>query len=148
MSENASALLRLQRELFDPFNEGGSSMTLQDGPENPIPLGVIDNYTVTRVQDAGAVFWVMFRCLGYDQGPQYTHTVKVVEWSQDDTWLLDLTDDRGRRLHVELLFPSQDPESLDGWRRWQAYKKRAGFERLDAELLAEHVEIADTWPAS
>ena len=82
MSENVSALLRLQTELFDPFNEVGSSMTLQDGPEKPIPLGVIDSYTVTRVQ--GAVFWVMFKCLGYDQGPQYTHTVKVVEWSQDD----------------------------------------------------------------
>ena len=146
MSDPASELLRLQRELFAPFNEGGSTMTLADNPqEKPIPLGVIDSYTVIRVQ--GAVFWVMFKCLGYDQGFQYTHTVKVMEWSQDNIWLLDLTDDRGQRFHIELLFPTQDRESLAGWRRWQAYKKRVGFERLDAELLADHIELANNWPA-
>ena len=39
---------RLQA-LFDPFNERGSWMTLAEGSEEPIWLGIMEGFTVTRV---------------------------------------------------------------------------------------------------
>ena len=35
------------------------------------------------------------------------------------------------------------------WKRWHEYKaaNRERFERIDAELLAEHIEIAEGWPS-
>ena len=62
------------QKLFDDFNRVGS-MTMAEGMEAPIRLGEIDSYTVTRVTGAG--FWLMFKVLGYDEGFQHTHTVKV-----------------------------------------------------------------------
>ena len=135
---------RLQA-LFDPFNKGGSWMTLAEGEEAPLPLGIIDGYTVTRV--TGADFWVHFKAVGYHEGFQHAHTVKMVDWSQDDTYLLDLVNDRGRRFHIELIFPDLEPDLAAGWNRWRAYKaaNRQRFERIDAELLADHIEMADNW---
>ena len=131
--------------LFDAFNKVGSTMTMAEGMEAPLRLGEIDSYTVTRVTGAG--FWLMFKVLGYDEGFQHTHTVKVEHWSQDDTWLLDLIDDRKRRFHIELIFPKQEPELADNWRRWRAYRSanRDRFKRIDAQLLAGHIEIANNW---
>ena len=147
---------RLQA-LFEPFHQGGSWMTLSEGRQEAIPLGVIDSYTVTRVAphfDArGTVtrvdFWLFFRTLGYDEGFQHAHTVKVVRCSQRDTYLLDLVDDRGRRFHIELIFPEQEPDLAADWNQWREYKaaNRERFERIDAELLAEHIEIAESWPS-
>ena len=147
---------RLQT-LFEPFNENGSWMTLAEGRGEPVQLGVIDGYTVTRVGppfdakgDVTRVdFWLFFRTLGYDEGFQHAHTVKVVRWSQRDTYLLDLGDDRGRRFHIELIFPDQEPELAADLNQWRGYRteNRDRFERIDAELLAEHIEIAEDWPS-
>ena len=145
---------RLQA-LFEPFNEGGSWMALIEPGREPVRLGLIDGYMVTRVAphfDAGGEvkrvdFWLLFKAVGYDEGFQHAHTVKVVRWSQEDTYLIDLTDDRGRRFHVELVFPDQEPDLAADWRRWRRYKSenRDRFERIDAALLAEHVRIAEEW---
>ncbi len=147
---------RLQA-LFDPFNRDGSWMTLAEGRQEPIPLGVIDSYTVTRVAphfdakgDVTRVdYWLFFKALGYDEGFQHAHTIKVVHWSQADTYLLDLVDNRDRRFHLELIFPEQEPDLAADWNRWQEYKteNRERFERIDAELIAEHIEIAEGWPS-
>ncbi len=145
---------RLQA-LFEPFNEGGSWMTLIEPGREPVRMGLVDSYKVTRVAphfDAQGElkrvdFWLLFKAVGYDEGFQHAHTVKVVRWSQEDTYLIDLTDDRGRRFHVELVFPDQEPDLAADWRRWRRYKSenRDRFERIDAELLAEHVRIAEEW---
>jgi hypothetical protein len=121
----------------------------------PVRLELIDSYTLTRVAphfDAGGElkrvdFWLLFKAVGYDEGFQHAHTVKVVRWSQEDTYLIDLTDDRGWRFHVELVFPDQEPDLAADWRRWRWYKSenRDRFERIDADLLAEHVRIAEEW---
>ena len=147
---------RLQA-LFEPFNTVGSWMTLAESRQEPIPLGVIDDYAVTRVAphfdakgDVTRVdFWLFVKALGYDVGFQHAHTVKVVRWSQADTYLLDLVDDRERRFHIELIFPEQEPELAADWNQWREYKaaNRERFERIDAELLAEHIEIAESWPS-
>lgn len=135
---------RLQA-LFDPFNEAGAFMTLAEGDEEPIMLDVVDSFLVTRA--AGDAFWLFLKMIGYNNSDGHVHTIKVVSWSQDDTWFLDLVDDRDRRFHVEKIFPQTEPDLVDMWREWQAYRKqnKDGFAEVDADLLAQHVTIALGW---
>lgn len=120
-------------------------MTLaQDGYET-INLGLQDSYIVTRVE--GSDFWLFHKEAGYNNGFQYSHTMRVISWSQEDTYLLDLVDDMGRRFHIELIFPELEPDLADTWNYWQAYRaaNRQLFEQIDAQLLEEHLRIAETW---
>ncbi len=137
---------RLQA-LFDVFNKEGSFMTLAEGDEEPIMLYLVDSFLVTRV--AGDAFWLFHKMVGYNNGAGHDHTIKVVSWSQDDVWFLDLVDDRGRRFHIEQIMSETEPELVDIWRRWQAYRKRyqEGFALVDADLLNQHVNIALGWDA-
>lgn len=145
---------RLQ-EMFRQFNETGSWMELREARCQPLRIGLIDSYLVTRVAphfDAqGNItrtdFWLFFKSAGYNNGFQYAHTIKVVGWSQEDTYLLDLTDDLGRRFHIELLFPTLDVAMVADWKDWQIYKRQNQdvFEGIDADLLSEHVRIAEEW---
>lgn len=143
--------------LFTPFNEQVSWMVVHEGRDAPLELGLIDSYTVTRlapVFDAKGemkelAFWLLFKEAGYHHGFQYSHTIKVLRHEQDDTYLIDLTDDRARRHHVELLFPTLDPELIRQWKEWQAYKAehREDFKKIDEQILEEHLQIAESWPA-
>lgn len=145
---------RLQA-LFDGFNEKGSWMEMREAGCDPLEFGLIDSYTITRVaphfDTTGNVtktdFWLLFKSSGYNNGWQYAHTIKVIDWSQDDTYLLDLTDDRGRRYHIELLFPTQDIALIADWKYWQSYKaeNKVMFEQINVQLLEEHLHIAETW---
>ena len=40
-----------------------------------------------------------------------------------------------------------DPALVADWKDWQAYKRQNEdrFERIDADLLAEHIKIAEEW---
>ncbi len=89
------------------------------------------------------------KALGYHEGFQHAHTIKVVRWSQEDTYLLDLVDDLDRRFHIELIFPELERDLAVDWKRWSEYKaaNREMFERIDRELLAEHIGIAENWPS-
>jgi len=150
----ASEKERLQA-LFDEFNKEGSLMVMREGHDTPLPFGLIDSYTVTRVAPhfnaTGNVtktdFWLMFKSVGYNNGYQYTHTIKVVSLSQDDTYLIDITDDRDRRYHVELIMDATEHDYVVAWRKWQRYKSEnaAEFEIIDAQLLDEHTKIAEAW---
>lgn len=150
----ASEKERLQA-LFDEFNKEGSLMVMREGHDTPLPFGLIDSYTVTRVAPhfnaTGNVtktdFWLMFKSVGYNNGYQYTHTIKVVSLSQDDTYLIDITDDRDRRYHVELIMDATEHDYVVAWRKWQRYKTEnaAEFEIIDAQLLDEHTKIAEAW---
>ncbi len=145
---------RLQA-LFDEFNRGGSFIVLREGRSEPLPLGLVDSYTVTRVAPhfdaAGNTtktdFWVMWRSVGYDSGYQYTHTIKVVDWDSEDSYELDLTDDRGRRYHIELIMDATEHAYVLDWQKWQRYKAEnaAEFEIIDAQLLEEHTKMAEAW---
>ena len=145
---------RLQT-FFEPFNKNGSWMSLFEPGREAVRLGIVDSYSVTRVAphfDAkGEIkridFWLLFKAVGYDEGFQHAHTVKVIRWSQDGTYLLDLVDDRTRKYRIELIFPDQEPALDSDWKQWRRYKmeNRDRFERIDAEILAEHVRIAEEW---
>ena len=139
--------------LFAEFNKDGSIMVMREGRDTPLPFGLIDSYTVTRIAPkfdaAGNVtttdFWLMFKSVGYNNAYQYTHTIKVVGWSQDDTYLIDLVDDRGRRYHVELIMDATEHDYVVAWRKWQTYKAEnaAEFTVIDAQILDEHIWIAE-----
>ena len=144
--------------LFAEFNKDGSIMVMREGRDTPLPFGLIDSYTVTRIAPnfdaAGNVtttdFWLMFKSVGYNNAYQYTHTIKVVGWSQDDTYLIDLVDDRGRRYHVELIMDATEHDYVVAWRKWQTYKAEnaAEFTVIDAQILDEHIRIAEGWDAA
>lgn len=150
----ASEKTKLQ-VLFDEFNRDGSIMVMREERDTPLPFGLVDSYTVTRVAlhfDAqGNItktdFWMMFKSVGYDNGYQYTHTMKVVDWGREDTYELDLTDDRGRRYHIELIMDVTEHDYVVDWRTWLSYKAEnvAEFEIIDAQLLGEHTAIAEEW---
>ena len=150
----ASERARLQ-SLFEQFNRDGSWMEVREPGYEPLTLGLVDSYTVTRVAphfDAeGNVtktdFWLIWKSVGYNNGFQYTHTIKVVDWSQDDTYLIDLTDDRGRVHHVELIMDVTEHDYVVSWGKWQRYKaeNREMFGQIDAQLLAEHTAMAEGW---
>lgn len=145
---------RLQA-LFEEFNRDGSLIVLREGRGEPLPLGLIDSYTVTRVApqfDASdnvtkTDFWIIWKSVGYDNGYHYTHTIKVVDWSREDTYELDLTDDLGRRYHIELIMDATEHDYVLDWRKWQSYKAEnaAEFQIIDTQLLDEHTKIAETW---
>jgi len=138
---------RLQA-LFAPFNETGAFIVLAEDGMETLNLGLVDSFLVTRV--AGDAFWLFFKMVGYDAGWQFAHTIKVVSWSQEDVYLLDLVDDLDRRFHVEQIFPETEQDLVEAWRRWRAYRKKRAelFEVVDAELLAQHMEIALGWGTS
>lgn len=131
--------------LFDSFNKDGSTMQLSGGGHDPVSLGIVDSYTVMQVD--GNQFWLHFKMLGYHHGFQHAHTVKIISWTQDDTYLLDLIDDQDRRFHIELIFPELEEDLGGAWQTWQAYKRanRKRFERIDAQMLEEHKRIVETW---
>jgi hypothetical protein len=150
----ASEKARLQ-VLFDQFNRDGSIIVMRDERDTPLPLGLVDSYAVTRVAPefdaAGNLtktdFWVMFKSAGYNNDCQYTHTIKVVTWGREDSYELDLTDDRGRHYHIELIMDVAEHDCVVDWRTWQNYKaaNAAEFEVIDAQLLGEHTGIAEEW---
>lgn len=144
--------------LFAEFNKDGSIMVMREGRDTPLPFGLIDSYTVTRIAPhfdaAGNVtttdFWLMFKSVGYNNGYQYTHTIKVVGWSQEDTYLIDLIDDRDRKYHVEIIMDATEHDYVVAWRKWQRYKAEnaAEFAVIDAQILDEHIRIAEKWYAA
>ena len=143
------------QSLFVLFNERGSWIELRESGGEPIRLGLVDSYRVTRVapqfDTSGElkhiVFWLFYKAAGYDSGFQYVHTLKIVRWSQEDGYLIDLYDDRKRHFHVELIMPETEPGMVADWKRWCRYKgkNRPRFEKIDAQLLEEHLEIAESW---
>jgi hypothetical protein len=142
------------------FNERGSRMEAYGDDGEHIFGELIDSFAVTRLAphfDAqgnftGADFWLLWKYVGYDNGWQYAHTIKVIDAKArdmlEDCWLIvDLADDLDRRYHVELIEPVIEKDYAADWKRWQAYKAQNAemFARIDAELLAEHVQIAEEW---
>jgi len=142
------------------FNERGSRMEVFGEDKKRLFGELVDSFTVTRIaphfdaqgKHTHSDFWLLWKSVGYNNGWQYAHTVKIVQVTVHDTtencWLIvDLTDDRGRRFHVEIIEPITEADYALDWRDWQKYKAEnaAMFARIDAELLREHLQIAEEW---
>lgn len=142
------------------FNERGSRMEVYGEDGKRILGDLVDSFTVMRLaphfdaqgKHTGSDFWLLWKSVGYDNGWQYTHTVKIVKVQVRDTlencWLIvDLTDDMGRRLHAELIEPVIEKDYAADWKQWQAYKAENAtmFMRIDADLQREHLRIAEEW---
>jgi len=142
------------------FSERGSRMTVFGEDKVRLFDELVDSFVVTRIaphfnaqgNHTHSDFWLLWKSVGYNNGWQYAHTVKIVQTSVLDTlencWLIvELTDDRGRRFHVELIEPISESDYARDWREWQKYKAEnaAMFARIDAEMLQEHLQIAEEW---
>lgn len=158
---------RIQKQLHW-FNERGCRLQIREhGGENFIDT-IAAELTVTRIAPhfdaAGKVirtdFWLLWKELGYQEGFNYSHTIKVVNVSVDDTltaqsdgaeinaWLIaELTDDLNRIYHLEMIEPVSEPAYAKQWETWLAARKdnRNMFMRMDSEILAEHIKIAEGW---
>ena len=134
--------------MFDAFNKQGSHITITTDDEvKPFIVEMlVDSYLVTRVAPPKA-FWLFYKSVGYHEGFQYSHTHKIVRWASEDSYELDLEDDRGWQYHIELIFPELQPHHIAHWRKWEVYKarNRKGLERVARQLLEEHTEIARNW---
>lgn len=129
---------------FDQFNERGSELFML-APSRSW-LGIIDSWEILRVAPRPGgepTFWLMFKQLGYDGGPQFTHVLHVVicKKTLDD---LRFTDDDGREYSAEFIY-SED--KVAAWDRWRETKREraAEFADIDSALRAEYQEIANTW---
>ncbi len=156
------------QELFHWFNERGCRIQIRErGSENFIDT-VAAELTVTRIAPhfdaSGNItrtdFWLLWKELGYQEGFNYSHTIKVIQSSVDDmltgqsggteinAWLIvELTDDLDRVYHLEMIEPVSEPSFAKEWEEWQVFRKdnRDLFMRIDAEILAEHIKIAEEW---
>ena len=93
-------------------------------------------------------FWLLWKSVGYDEGFQYAHTIKVLKCRVEDPGIeIELIDDLGRRHLLELIEPHQEAGWARDWKHWQLYREenRELFEMIDQELLAEHIRIAEEW---
>jgi len=148
---------RLQDE-FRLFNERGSYVTVYNvDNRKQLFRDIADSFLVTRVApqfDAQGKmthtdFWLLWKVVGYDQGFQHSHTIKVVRWWRDggDWAEMDAMDDAGRRHHIELIEPTCEAAYATDWNRWQTYRRENWdmFAQIDAEILAEHIAIAEEW---
>lgn len=158
---------RLQAQ-FNLLNTRGSWMEIKGDDGKVFIKTLVDSYTVTRIAPSfdpqgnlnKTDFWLLWKSAGYNNGFQYSHTIKVVKVFVDDTlddtfqgrqikaWIVaDLTDDRQRLHHIELIEPTQDREYAQDWCEWQSFKvdNAERFARIDAEILKEHLKIAEEW---
>lgn len=142
--------------MFDRMNREGTRITVFNEDGSRLFGDLVDSLRVTRIApqfDAkGAVvrtdFWLLWKSVGYDEGFQYAHTIKVVKCRVVDPGIeIDLMDDHGRRHLLELIEPIQEPEWAQDWKHWQQYRQenRQLFEEIDQQLLAEHIRIAEEW---
>jgi hypothetical protein len=158
---------RIQRQ-FHWLNERGCRLQIRErGGENFIDT-ITAELTVTRIAPhfdaSGEIirtdFWLLWKELGYQEGFNYSHTIKVVNVSVDDTltaqsggsevnaWLIvELTDDLDRIYHLEMIEPVSEPAHAKQWDAWLAFRKnnRDLFQRIDSDILAEHIKIAEDW---
>ncbi|HEY3417248.1 MAG TPA: hypothetical protein VGM23_10230 [Armatimonadota bacterium] len=146
---------RLQT-MFNRMNAEGIRITVFNEIGSRLFGDLVDSLRVTRIapffDSQGAVtrtdFWLLWKSVGYDEGFQYAHTIKVVKCHVEDPGIeIELSDDQGRRHLLELIEPHQEEEWARDWIRWQQYRKdnRERFEQIDRDLLAEHIRIAEEW---
>jgi hypothetical protein len=142
--------------IFDRMNAEGTRITVFNEDGSRLCGDLVDSLRVTRIapffDSQGAVtrtdFWLLWKSIGYDEGFQYAHTIKVEKCHVEDPGIeIELTDDHGRRHLLELIEPHQEAEWARDWKRWQEYRaeNRERFEETDRELLAEHIRIAEEW---
>lgn len=146
---------RLQA-MFGRMNTEGTRITVFSADGSRLCGDLVDSLRVTRIapffDTQGAVtridFWLLWKSIGYDEGFQYAHTIKVVKCHVEDPGIeIELTDDHGRRHLLELIEPHQEEGWARDWKRWQQYRaeNRERLEEIDRDLLAEHIRIAEEW---
>ena len=137
------------QQVFSHLNEAGCWLGIYWPDGDYTRIGVQARLEITHVADDAAAVWVTLWSVGYQEGWQFVHTIKVVRWSSDDPPLeIDLVDERGRQCHIEAIEPITEPDEAAIWQAWQAFREheQALFTDIDAVFREEHRQIAATWP--
>lgn len=139
---------RLQA-LFNQANQHGATVELADPPPDDLlmDLGMAVQFTVTRVAPRlvdgkpRSDFWLRWKARGYEQGEQFTHTIKVIREALVRPDGLLLVDDRDRTFVVTVPAPAEE------WARWQehATTHAADLAYADAILDPFHQHLAEQW---
>lgn len=156
--QNIQAKLRM-------FNENGNRIQCIEDDKLLFET-MADSLTVTRIAPhfapdgsyTGADYWLFWKEIGYQEGFQYAHTIKVIHHkiedslvdahNQSESWLSAvLTDDRGRRYRTEVIEPVSEPDFARKWREWRQFRESKAdlFAGIDPVLLDEHLKIAGEW---
>lgn len=145
------------------FNELGCRLYIDDFIDT-VPASL----TVTRIaphfspsgEHLKSDFWLLWKEVGYQEGFQYSHTIKVVDVEVEDemtreiegksvkAWIIvKMVDSDGRVHRFELIVPNQEKAQADLWKDWLAYRNqnKEFLEKLDEEILRDHLKIAEEW---
>lgn len=151
MKNIPTGALKDVEELFAIYNRDGARMEMTEGP-NKLDFGVIDGIQIIRSKTSydgkskavDLVFWVMFREIGYQNGFQYVHSFKVMEWVADGSGKIVLTDDTNRQFTIDLLRTRVEQMR---WSQWKGYKAMNldVFDYADEVSLEEHLGFAERW---
>jgi len=159
---------RVLQDFFYLLNLGGCRIKIFDGDKEPFIDTIAVELTVTRIAphfDAkgdylNSDFWLLWKELGYQEGLQYAHTIKVVGYRIEDAkdslyegryiraWLAaELTDDLGRTHRLELIDDCADPNQAYDWKQWQKFRdsNKDMLQRVDVQVLEEHIKQAEEW---
>lgn len=143
----------LQQKLLLLNRNGSTAKVMDEGVE--VTQTLVDSFIVTRVE--GEVFWLLWKSRGFIEGPQYAHTVKVVNIDLQDVldtkhdgeqWTrFKLTDDRGWEIQVDLIEPNCEVDKAQAWKEWTAYRNKNAerFALADKQVLEDHTRIAMEW---
>lgn len=135
-------------EMKDRFlflNRYGSIMKAVGEDGVPLFTTMIDSFTPEGDDgDAMLVFW---KEVGYQNGPQFSHTGRFTSIEVDDSledkhdgeqWLIiDMEDEKGRKYHVEMLDKVTNADECEKWKKWTKYKAKnaALFAKIDQAML-------------
>lgn len=137
------------QQIFDHLNEAGCWLGIYWPDGDYTRIGVQAHFEITRVTNDETAVWVTLWSVGYQEGWQYVHTIKVVRRSSDDPPLeIDLVDERGRQFHIEAIEETTEPDEAAVWQAWKTFREheQALFASIDATLREEHLQIAASWP--
>ena len=159
---------RVIQDFFYHLNDGGCRIKVFDGSSTPFIDTIAVQFIVTRIAPhfdskgdyLSSDFWLLWKEIGYQEGVQFAHTIKVVACRVEDAkdamvdgrdiraWLsADLTDDLGRRHRVELIDSCAEPNQAYDWKQWLKFRdnNKVMLNQIDQQILEEHIKQAEEW---
>lgn len=143
--------------LFEPFEELAFMQVSNADESFLVEIPLLVAIQVQRIgidfdaegEEIGRCAWITFVDAAFEQGPQFTHTLKIIEWGYNgpDEYIILMRDFSGRHFRLEQIYPDLEPARARTVAAWVDYKVRGGQDliaRLDAALEA-HRGIAEEW---
>lgn len=110
------------------FNERGSYV-IRHTREGSLRVGIVDAWILLGDAADGDGFWLGFLNVGWLEGQQYTHVIRVVSTKQTlDDWVITAED------ATYTVTALDEPRDLEIWREWQTWKAASSLEYNQARV--------------